>query len=214
MNLLFQVRKQSVVALAGVLAWFAVSSRLCAQSAPVISYTVTGKFASSPVSGTDMFKLAGKPFSINLIASEGTKPNTSAPTYATYTNLKATGTVVSGLLLRSPIHLSSPHAFLALALGNPSYDVVEMVIPVSVAAQKITITAKFLVPHGTFTTTAIGPFSAAAALTTANATVAYSDGTNATTLAVASGGINAKVSAAASTTTGIVGYYPGAGRAF
>jgi len=193
--MLYFAKKMQFAALAALVAGGAGSMQLHAQSAsttPSVTYTASGRFATTSASGTDIFKLAGEPFNISLVVSESTKPHTHGAGYATYTGLSAKGTVTSALIPQSPFTLSSTHTFMALALGNPKYDVIELVMPVTVIKQKITITAKMTAPHGTFTKWSISPFGAPVKLTATSATVTYSDGTNPTTLSIANGSLTAQ----------------------
>jgi hypothetical protein len=163
-----------------------------ASSTPSVTYTASGRFSTTVASGTDIFKLAGEPFNISLVVSEATKPHTHGKGYATYTGLSAKGTVTTALIPQSPFTLSSTHAFMALALGNPKYDVIELVIPVTVIKEKVTITAKIIAPHGSFTKWSIAPFNAPIRLTSSNATITYTNGTGSTTLSAASGSVTAQ----------------------
>jgi hypothetical protein len=193
---MIHIRKMEVTTIAAALL-LACSGQVLAQkaaaTAPSVTYTASGKFASSPVSGTDTFRLAGEPFTISIVASEATKPHSNGKGWATYTGLTAKGTVTSALVPQSPFTLGSTHTFMALALGNPQHDVVELIVPVVVVKQQIRISAKLQLPHGTFTKWTIAPFNSTAKLDPSTATVTYSDGSNTTTLAIASGTLSATV---------------------
>jgi len=194
--MLYFAKKMRLVAVAAVVAaGGAGAGRVYAASAsttPSVTYTASGRFSPTVASGNDIFKLAGEPFHISLAVSEATAPHTHGTGWATYTSLSAKGTVTSSLIPQSPVPLSSTHAFMALALGNPKYDVVELIVPVVVVKEKITITAKITAPHGSFTKWTIAPFSSTVKLSAANATVTYANGADSTTLAIASGSLTAQ----------------------
>jgi len=160
-------------------------------TAPSVTYTASGTFASPAVSGQDLFKLAGQPFSISVVASESLKAVNNGKTWAQYTKLHMSGTVLSGLL-PTPMGLSSSSASIELATGNPAYNVVAMFAPVKVVSLTVTFTAIMDLPPGTMTNDHILPFKSVT-LTPSNATVVYSDGTNSTKL-----GLNGTLTATAS----------------
>jgi hypothetical protein len=180
----------------------AAAATLLAAAAPLaatnVTYTATGTFASTVVSGSDTFKLANQPFSISIVAAEGTVPVKSGKTYAEYNKLKMTGTVQSGLL-PTPTTLSSGATSMELAYGNPSYDVFAMFAPLKILNIQFNITAVIHAPKGTVTTSAIAPFSGPVTLTSSTTTVTYAyttNGvTNSTTLTIASGTLSTTTSA-------------------
>jgi hypothetical protein len=195
---MFCIRKiQFLMVVALAVACLAASATILAQSPatklPNITYTATGTFSSPQVSGNDLFKLAGEPFSINVVANEADTPHQHTKGWADYTGLRMKGKVTSALIPQSPFTIESAHTFIVLALGNPSFDIFELSAPVIVVKQKVTISAKLDLPRGTFGKGWINfPFTAAATLDPSSGTVTYSDGTNATTLTIASGTLNAQ----------------------
>ena len=68
-----------------------------AATAPTITYTASGTFASPAANGNDTLKLAGELFSVTIAVSAATKPVKTGRNWALYTKLKLTGTVHSGL---------------------------------------------------------------------------------------------------------------------
>jgi hypothetical protein len=68
----------------------------------------------------------------------------------------------------------------------PDYDPFQTGFPVKVVGISLTIDAQITLPAGTLTKPLIHPF-AAVSLSPTNSLVSYSDGTNTTTLTVASG---------------------------
>jgi len=186
--------KTQYLAMAAVsLACVAAGAALYAQNpntAPTVVYTAAGTFATPQISGDDLYKLAGEPFSIAVIASSATVPHAHGAAWADYTGLKLKGTVHSGLD-PSGVPMTSSDTFLALALGDPSYNVLQIQAPVIVIKDKITISATIHMPVGTLSKFLIHPFTAPATLDPSNATVTYTNGTDSTTLAIQSGTVNA-----------------------
>ncbi len=186
-------QKLQPVAFAAV-ACLMVSGHMLAQDAtvrlPNVTYTAQGTFSASPVSGNDLYKLAGQPFIINIVANEATKPQSHGNGYGVFTGLKMKGKVNSALL-STPVTIESAHAFLELAIGNPNYDVFVMAAPVVVLKKPITIKANLQLAHGTMTKWLIYPFSAPATLSPASGQVSYSANGATTVLTIANGTLNA-----------------------
>ncbi len=158
-------------------------------AAPNVTYTCSGTFATPPVSGNDLLKLAGEPFSIIIVANAATPPTSHGATWSKFTKLKMTGTVQSALL-PTPTSISSNSASIQLAIGNPSYDVFGFFSPLLVVGLQLNITATIHMPVGTIAKALIHPFTAPVTLTPANATMVYSDVTASTTLGM-NGTLNA-----------------------
>lgn len=173
----------------------AASSNLLAATAPIITYTASGTFASTPISGLDTLKLAGEPFSVAISVSESTPPYKHGPNWAAYNKLKLTGTVHSGLLGTSPITIGSSQASIIQAFVPAQYDMFTMEAPIKVVGINLTIKAVIIMPYGTFTSPLLQPFSTVA-LAPGNATIVYSDGTNSTDLGIQTGTLTATVPAA------------------
>lgn len=173
-------RRTTSIAIAAALISCAAASQLAAAS--TVTYTASGTFASTPVSGTDLFKLAGQPFSITVTASESQKPSKSGKTYAAYSKLKMTGTVMSGLL-PTPITLSSSGTSIELVV-NSKGDMFVMFVPLKIAGLQFQILAKINMPAGTITSTAIGPFKGPVTVTPTAATVTYTANSASTTLGI------------------------------
>jgi hypothetical protein len=70
-----------VIAAAATLSWFAVLglSGATPDTAPNVTYIATGTFSSPAVSGEDTLKLAGEPFTIDIIANAASVPHTAWP---------------------------------------------------------------------------------------------------------------------------------------
>jgi uncharacterized protein (TIGR03437 family) len=162
----------------------------CLAAAPNVVYTASGTFSSPPISGSDLFRLQGEPFSITIVANEAMVPKNHGPQWALYSTLKMMGTVQSALL-PTPTSISSNRTSILLVAGNPSQDLFTLNSPVRVIGITLTVTANMVMPKGTLTNDRVLPFTAPDTLTPATATVTYSDGTNTTTL-----GINGTLSAA------------------
>src|SRR6516164_11529325 len=84
-------------ALFSVAASFALFAQATAATAPNVTYSATGTFSATPVSGQDVFKLAGNPFTITIVANAATVPTSHGAKWAKYTNLTMSGAVTSGL---------------------------------------------------------------------------------------------------------------------
>lgn len=186
---LYRFRSQlSAVALAAITCFAAGGTALAA--APNVIYTATGTFATPAMSGSDLFKLAGQPFTIQVVANSATVPTSNGQQWARYTQLTMQGTVQSGLL-PTPIAIASNMTSLQLATGNPNYDLIIIFAPIKVVGIQLQITATIQLPKGTLKNALIHPFTATASLNSTNTTVIYSDGTTATTLTAQSGTIDA-----------------------
>jgi uncharacterized protein (TIGR03437 family) len=173
----------------------AASQRLVAASK--VTYTASGTFAAAPAIGKDLFKLAGEPFSISVVASEASVPYKHGAKWASYNKLPMQGTVQSGLI-PTPTTISSNATVIELATGNPSYDVLAIFAPVKILSMQINFTAIIQAPKGTIPKAyPIQPFTAPVTLTATTATVTYADTTDSTTLAVATGSVTTTVSSAA-----------------
>jgi hypothetical protein len=159
-------------------------------TAPNVTYTASGTFDSTPISGSDLFRLAGQPFTISVVASESAVAKSHGAQWALYSGLSMTGQV-SSRLLPTPITISNHSTNIVLADGNPNQDVFMLGTPVKILGMTITVTANIAMPEGTVSNDHILPFSAAVPLTPTVATMTYSDGTNSTTLGI-NGTINAK----------------------
>ena len=156
-------RKMHVVAIAGAAMFcLAVSEKLVAASpdtAPNITYTATGTFASPQLSGADVFKLAGEPFSIMVVVNAATVPASHGSQWAKYTMLPLTGSISTGLE-PTPYAIESKYTSIELATGNPSYDVFAMFAPVSVVDTPIYVIANIEMPPGTIAKPLAHPFAA------------------------------------------------------
>src|SRR5450755_453049 len=151
-------------------------------TAPTVLYKAFGTFAQPPISGNDLFRLQGEPFSISVSASAALPPKHSGPGWAVYTPLVMTGEVKSGLL-SAPTTINSHSASIELQSG-PSGEIFTVASPVRVVGLQLIINAVVFLPPGTLSTLYIHPFVAPVALTPANATLSYSDGTETTVLGV------------------------------
>ena len=188
-------KTRSIAIVVAAISFFAVAQSPAA--AQQVIYGVTGTFASPAISGNDKFDLAGQPISITLTGNETMTPVQQGTHAALYSGLQATATVQSGLV-PTPIVINTKATSILFYTGIPQFDFVEVGAKVPVLGLTLTITAKIAMPKGTLTSQFISPFSAPAGLTTKNANVSYSDGTD-TTLLGLTGGINAKLSGAAAT---------------
>src|SRR5579863_935336 len=164
-------------------------------AAPNVTYTAAGTFAVPQSSGSDLFKLAGEPFSISVVGNSAAVPTKHGAKWALFSGLKMTGTANSGLL-PTPISISSSQTSILLATGNPSFDTFQLGTTIKVVGIQLTITCKVQMPKGTLSTPLIHPFTAPVTLNASIASVIYSDTTASTTLAISSGTVNAVVGGA------------------
>jgi len=167
-------------------------------TAPNVTYTAAGTFTVPQQSGSDLFKLAGQPFSISIVANSAAVPSKHGGTWAQFSGLKMTGTVNSNLL-PTPISISSSRTSIVLATGNPSFDLLLLGTTIKVVGIQITITCPIMMPKGTLSGPLIHPFTAPVTLNPSIAFVTYSDTTASTTLTVASGTANAVLGGASTT---------------
>jgi hypothetical protein len=159
-----------------------------------ITFTATGTFAASAVSGDDQFKLAGQPFTIKVVTNSAASPAKHGPNWAAYDNLEMTGTIFSGLLPpNSPVNIKSLKAVITLTVGS-TQDIVQVAFPVRVIGIGLEVSARIVLPGGTLSNDRIHPF-ASAALDAANTAVTYKNSTAATVLAVATGTLVGKAPA-------------------
>ncbi len=202
-----RTRRFALLSLAALVCLTASEQR-AAAAAPNVTYTASGVFATTPLSGNDLFRLAGQPFSISVVANEAMVSTHHGAQWAVYNNLKMTGTVQSGLL-PTPTAISNNVTNILLAAGNPNVDIFQLGTPVKVVGLTLTITASISMPKGTITNDHVLPFTAPVTVTPSNATVTYSDGTNTTTLAIQQGTLNATLSGS-TTTAGLALFSSGA----
>jgi hypothetical protein len=169
---------------------FGVSNKLVAATAPTITYTASGTFASTPTSGTDTLKLAGEPFSVSIAASSATAPFKTGSNWAAFDKLKLTGVVHSGLLGATPVSIASGESSIIQAIDPAQYDQFTMEAPIKVVGISLTIKAVVIMPIGTIGKPLLSPFKSVS-LAPGNATLTYSDGTNSTVLAIQTGSLSA-----------------------
>jgi hypothetical protein len=165
---------------------FAITSPLAAATGTTITYTASGTFASTPVSGSDTLKLAGEPFSVTIVVSSSTKPTQSGKNWDLYTKLKLTGSVHSGLLGYTPVNITSNEASIQQLTDPGKYDLFLLGAPLKVVGLSLTIKANITLPPGTLSSPTLHTFGPIT-LASGNATLTYSDGTDSTVLAIETG---------------------------
>jgi uncharacterized protein (TIGR03437 family) len=165
---------------------------MAASTAGSLTYTASGTFAATPVSGADTLKLAGEPFSVTITVSAATKPYKTGSNWAAYNKLKLTGSVHSGLLGATPVNIASTEASITQAIAPGTDDTFTMQAPVKVVGISLTLKAQVAMPLGTIGKPLLSPFSAPVKLAPGNATLTYSDGTATTVVAMESGTLTAK----------------------
>ncbi|MGO4883711.1 MAG: hypothetical protein ACLP59_23265 [Bryobacteraceae bacterium] len=149
---------------------------------PNVLYKAYGTFSQPPVSGDDVFRLQGEPFSISVVAKASSKPIHSGNGYAVYSPLVMTGTVKSGLL-SSPTSIDSHSASIELQSG-PAGESITLATPFKVVGLTLSIRAVIQLPPGTLANLYIHPFNAPVPMTGSNATLTYSGGTESTVLGI------------------------------
>lgn len=192
----FHLRKMHKIAIAALLiccpALFATTT--------TVTYTASGTF--SLISGADLFELRNQPFSMAVVATEGTVPTTSTASYAEYKNLGLKATVQSGLE-PTPVSVSNNSTGLVLITGNPTYDFLWIGTGLKVVGKPIGILAKITMRKGTLTNDSILPLTHSVQLTPTSATLTYSltqpDGTKQESVLGITGNLVTKVTTAAST---------------
>ena len=160
-------------------------------AAPNVTYTAAGTFGNPAVSGADELKMAGEPFTINIVASSASEPIKHGSNWAVYSPFKMTGEVHSGLVGPTPVNIASGAASIQLAQG-PDYDIFIAAFPVKVVGISLTVKATIQLPVGTLANLYVHPFSPVT-LDPTITSVVYSDGTNDTTLSIQSGSLTAVV---------------------
>jgi len=173
---------------------FAIPDKLGA-TAPIVTFTASGTFASTPTSGSDQLKLSGEPFEVSISVSEATAPFKHGPNWAAFNKLKLTGAVHSGLPGATPVTIGSGEATIIQAFDPGQYDTFTMEAPIKVVGISLTIKAVIVMPFGTFKNPLLQPFGSPVALAPGNATMTYSDGTSSTVLAIQTGALTATIPA-------------------
>lgn len=171
---------------------FTVSNNLIAATGQTITYTASGTFASTPVSGTDTLKLAGEPFSVSVAVNSATVPYKTGSNWDAYNKLALTGTVHSGLLGPTPVNITSTESSIIQAIDPKQYDLFTMEAPIKVVGITLTIKAQIVMPIGTITKPILAPFTTVT-LAPGNATLTYSDSGASTVLSIQTGTLSATV---------------------
>lgn len=186
---------RKTLAIAGAVAaiyCFSASGSLIAGTAPDITYTASGTFASPATSGNDSLKLAGEPFAVTITVNSATAPFKYGANWAAYHQLRLTGTVHSGLLGSTPVNIASGEASIIQAINPNQYDLFTMQAPIKVVGINLTIKAVIVMPLGTIAKQLLHPF-VPVAMAPGNASLTYSDGSNITVLPIASGSLTATI---------------------
>jgi hypothetical protein len=184
-------RTLSITIAAAAIGCLAVSSTLAAATAnPIITYTASGTFASTPVSGEDQLELAGEPFTVSIAVSANTVPFQHGVNYCAYDKLTLKGVVHAGILGTTPEDIASNEATLIQAVDPGVKNLFTMEAPIKVVNFIVTIKAVIVLPADTISKPLLYPFgSVTLAPTNATVTVAY-NGEN-TVLAIQSGTLTA-----------------------
>ena len=166
---MFSIRKMQPIVVA--------SAALCCYAGPVpaqesnVTYTASGIFATPPVSGEDVFFLAGAPFTITFVVNEAKKPTRYTETTAEYTDVFVNAKIIIGLGL---LELYDRPVNLFLMAGAPNQpDWIFITFPYPFSGDTIIFTAKIMMPAGTIITPAIRPFTAPVTLTPSDGVMTY-----------------------------------------
>lgn len=157
-----------------------------------VTFTASGTFSSTVVSGADTLKLAGQPFTISIVASSSKKPTKHGRNWAVFNPLTMNGTVYSGLIPNQPLAIAATTASIEQVVGS-SEDIFKAAFPVVVIGISLQVKAYVPLPGGTLSKALIRPFASVAIGPTA--TVTYSNSTASTVLAIETGTISATVPA-------------------
>jgi hypothetical protein len=167
------IKMRSIAIAAAIISGFAASENLVASCpTQTVTYEALGRFGNNPISGRDIFKLAGRPFTIYLYACESLQPSQTGSDYAVYADVELRGTVTSGLIMTPYTIRPTPVAF-ALVQAPTGPDLVELGGNLTVFGSLIYIRANIALPAGTLTSTSIAPFSKVPIIT-ANSALSYS----------------------------------------
>jgi len=139
-----------------------------------ITFTASGTFVATPVSGDDRLKLAGQQFTITIVGNSSLTPIQHGQNWASFKPLQMTGVVYSGLIPGLPIPIGSTTATLYQAIGYDIGDFFQAFFPVTEADVSLTVKAYIELPPGTLTRALLRPFSSVA-LNSTNVTVTYSN---------------------------------------
>jgi uncharacterized protein (TIGR03437 family) len=174
---------RSLAPAAALVFGFAASQNLHATcSGQIISYVLSGTFASQVVSGADKLKLAGKPFNLTLYACTSQTPTKVGLNYTINYPVKLTATVNTALL-PNPYTIPPAETTLQIADQGTGSDLVTVQGPVQIFGSTININGAIALPAGTLTSPNVATF-ASVSLVTSQSAFEYSQGTASTTLAV------------------------------
>jgi len=163
-----------------------VSAALCAfcadpNTAPTVAYTATGTFATPPIHGYDKLGLAGQPFSITILASEGLKPTRRTKTSARYDNVPLSGSIASAYTYGVPLPILVNASIILQVGAAGAPDEMKLSFQANFIDVPLQVAAEATMPAGTITSPAIAPFNTPVTLTLTNATARYA-GSESTTL--------------------------------
>ncbi|HUD98108.1 MAG TPA: hypothetical protein VMR62_00940 [Bryobacteraceae bacterium] len=184
-------RTLSITMAAAAIGCLAVSSRLVAATTnPIITYTASGTFASTPISGEDQLQLAGEPFTVSIAVSATTPPSQQGTSCCVYNKLTLKGVVHAGILGTTPEDIASSEATIIQSVDPGVKNLFTMEAPIKVVDFIVTIKAVIVLPANALSKPLLYPFgSVTLAPTNATVTVAY-NGEN-TVLAIQSGTLTA-----------------------
>jgi len=184
----------SVLVAAGAICCLAAPRGLAASPDKGVSvtFTASGTFAATQVSGNDLLELRGQPFSISVVGTSSAVPIQHGQNWAIFKPLSMTGTVYSGLVPNQPIPVSASTAAIDQTVGATE-DIFQSGFPVTVVGIALTVRAHIILPAGTLTTPLLRPFSSITLGPTAGTYVTYSNTTATTELAIQTGTVVATI---------------------
>jgi hypothetical protein len=157
-----------------------------------VTFTASGTFASTQLSGNDLLELRGQPFSISVVGSSSAVPIQHGQNWAIFKPLSMTGTVYSGLVPNQPIPVMASTAAIDQTVGATE-DIFQSGFPVTVVGIALTVRAHIILPGGTLTTALLRPFASVTLGPTAGTYVTYSNPTATTELAIQTGTLVATI---------------------
>src|ERR1051326_2378786 len=116
------------------------SAAVSPNSGATVTFTASGTFAATPVSGADTLKLAGQPFTISVVGNSSMAPSQHNRNWCLFVPLPMNGTVYSGLLGPTPIPISSSTAAIFQAVGA-NEDLFKAGFPINVIGIALTVRA-------------------------------------------------------------------------
>jgi len=156
------VRKILAVTIAAVAISYLAAPQGLSAATPatgeVVTYTCSGTFAATQISGNDTLDLRGQPFTIIVTGNTSMSPSQHGQNWGIYTPLNMTGTIYSGLVPNTPLPITATTAAIDQTVG-PSYDIFQAGFPVSEFGISVDVRAYITLPAGTLANPRMQPFA-------------------------------------------------------